>query len=299
MDITKFEKFDQVCCSKLPDEIDKILNTAKGKKACAIGFITTDDFYGFYLTWDYSDNIDQYFDWKNTLQPDFLYQPVVDIVEDCGDIDFCNASEKKWEFAQTLLSILEKSIKQIPDEIFQKNGFQREDILFFSTMSDGDYIKEMMEVSVKMFNTMETPKTQEVLVHDGISPILVAETEEDAQFRQLWNALVPVSGRAKTAQGEIIRIAGRIQHEFLDNGGINWDDDFRKMLNVFPKYLYLGNAFCEDDIKSAELLTTLLITAGDQGRTDDFLCSALCACAVAWVRQNPLAIEPLEADYNR
>ena len=86
---------------------------------------------------------------------------------------------------------------------------------------------------------------------------------------------------------------------FLDNGGINWDDDFRKMLNVFPKYLYLGNAFCEDDIKSAELLTTLLITAGDQGRTDDFLCSALCACAIAWVRQNPLAIEPLEADYNR
>ncbi|MDE7310132.1 MAG: hypothetical protein K2N87_00660 [Eubacterium sp.] len=136
-------------------------------------------------------------------------------------------------------------------------------------------------------------------VHDGTSPIIVTETEESAQFQQLWSYLVPPSGRAKTAQGEIIRIAGRIQHEFLDNGCINWDDDFRNMLHAFPKYLRLGNAFQEDDIKSAELLTNLLITAGDQGRIEDFLCSALCACAVTWVQQNPEVIAPLEADYRR
>lgn len=136
-------------------------------------------------------------------------------------------------------------------------------------------------------------------VHDGVSPIIITETEETAQFHQLWNYLVPPSGRAKTAQGEIIRIAGRIQHEFLDNGGINWDDDFRKMLQAFPKYLSLGNAFSEDDIKSAELLTNLLIAAGDEGRIMDHLCSALCACAVTWVSQNPEVIAPLEADYNR
>ena len=33
-----------------------------------------------------------------------------------------------------------------------------------------------------------------------------------------WDYLVPPSGQAETAQGEIIRIAGRIQHEMLDNG---------------------------------------------------------------------------------
>ncbi len=83
---------------------------------------------------------------------------------------------------------------------------------------------------------VETPP-----VHDGVSPIIITETEETAQFNQLWSYLVPSSGRAKTAQGEIIRIAGRVQHEFLDNGGMNWDDDFRKMLRAFPKYLSLGN----------------------------------------------------------
>lgn len=47
MDTSKFEKFAQVCSKELPNEIDKILNEAKGEKACAIGFITVDDFYVF------------------------------------------------------------------------------------------------------------------------------------------------------------------------------------------------------------------------------------------------------------
>lgn len=146
---------------------------------------------------------------------------------------------------------------------------------------------------------MEKEEKQTVLIHDGISPIIVTETEETAQFQQLWNYLVPPHGRAKTAQGEIIRIAGRVQHEFLDNSGMNWDDDFRKMLYTFPKYLRLGNAFCEDNIKSAEILIHLLIAAGDKGCINDFLCSALCSCAVAWVQQNPEVIMPLQADYKR
>lgn len=136
-------------------------------------------------------------------------------------------------------------------------------------------------------------------VHDGVSPIIVTETEEKAQFRQLWDYLVPPSGRAETAQGEIIRIAGRVQHELMDNGGMNWDEDFRKMLRAFTRYVRLGNAFNDDDIKSAELLTQLLTAAGDKGCAEDFLCSALCACAVAWVQQNPEVIAPPDADYSR
>lgn len=163
MDIARLEKFGQRCSKELPNEIDKILNAAKGEKACAIGFITTDDFYGFYLSWDYSKDIDEYYDWENGLQPDFLYQPLVDVVEACEDIDLCNPSEEKWEFAQTLLAVLEKSIKQIPDEIFQKNNFKREDILFFATMGSGDYIQEMIDTSVKMFNTSETLETYGVI----------------------------------------------------------------------------------------------------------------------------------------
>lgn len=142
-------------------------------------------------------------------------------------------------------------------------------------------------------------QTDDTTIHDGISPIIVTEGEEEAQFNELYKYLVPPFRRAKTAQGEIIRIAGRVRNEFLANGGVNWDDNYRKMLYAFPKYLRLGNAFDEDDIVAAEAMAGLLISAGDEGRIDDFLCAVLCSYAVAWVQQNPEVIEPLEADYKR
>lgn len=55
-----------------------------------------------------------------------------------------------------MLSVLEKNIKEIPEKIFEKNGFRREDILFFATMGDGDYIEKMLEASIKMFNSTKT-----------------------------------------------------------------------------------------------------------------------------------------------
>lgn len=49
------------------------------------------------------------------------------------------------------------------------------------------------------------------------------------QFDQLWDLLVPSCGAASTVQGEAVRVCGRLAHELLDNGGINWDDDFQTM----------------------------------------------------------------------
>ncbi len=156
MDTTILDQFDLECSRHLPDEIDKILKTAQGNNACSIGFITTDDFYGFYLAWDLSYNITEYFDWKNGTEPDFLYYPLVDVIDTRVDIDLCTPSEEKWAFALAVLAVLEKNIRKLPDEIFARNGFCRENILFFATMGDGDYITEMMDASAAMFNSRET-----------------------------------------------------------------------------------------------------------------------------------------------
>ena len=102
---------------------------------------------------------------------------------------------------------------------------------------------------------------------------------ENEEFQSFWDLLVPPKGKAETAQGETIRIAGRIQHEFLDNGCINWDEDFKKMLDAFVKYVQLGNGFSGDDLKSAELLVQLLKDNGDKGFIDDNLTAVLCSCA--------------------
>ena len=56
---------------------------------------------------------------------------------------------------------------------------------------------------------------------------------EKEEFQSFWDLLVPPKGKAETAQGEVIRIAGRIEYEFLDNGCINWDEDFKKCWTLF------------------------------------------------------------------
>lgn len=143
-------------------------------------------------------------------------------------------------------------------------------------------------------------RSEEKFIHDGVSLINVPdEDDENKAFQMLWEYLVPPYGKAQTAQGEIIRIAGRVQHEFLGNGCINWDEDFQKMLDAFLKYLQLGNAFTEEDLKSAEVLVQLLKENGEKGFIDDRLTTVLCSCAMAWVKQNPEVVAPLEAEYSR
>ena len=162
MDLKRFESFAEQCNEKLADAVSEILKKGRkhglfangGNKTRAIGFITTDDFYGFYLTWSCkSSDIDEYYDWKNASYPPFLYQPLVDIVDNSKDIDLLRRSDEKWEFAHALLTVLAQSIKQLPYKLFTDNGCKRQDITFFATMSDGDYISEMLEASVRMFNT--------------------------------------------------------------------------------------------------------------------------------------------------
>ena len=136
-------------------------------------------------------------------------------------------------------------------------------------------------------------------VHDGVSPIIVPDGDEDKAFQALWDYLVPPRGKAQTAQGEIIRIAGRVQYEFLDNGCINWDEDFKKMLDAFLQYLQLGKGFDEEDLKTAGVLVNLIKENGDQGFIDDKLMLVLCSCAMTWVKQNPEVMAPLPAEYSR
>lgn len=154
-----------------------------------------------------------------------------------------------------------------------------------------------MEEKIMAENEKES---KEKMIHDGVSLINIPDEEDEGKaFQMLWDDLVPSSGTAQTAQGEMIRIAGRVQYEFLDNGCMNWDEDFQKMLDAFLKYLTLGNGFNEEDLKTAEVLVTLLKENGEKGVIDDRLTSVLCSCAMAWLKQNPEVMAPLEAEYRR
>ncbi len=164
MDKNRFSEFDRQLKERLADTVEEILKKSRTgfigvnkSKVRAIGFVTTDDFYGFYVTWSCKKcNIDDYYDWKDALYPPFLYQPLVDIVDSTKDIDLLRKSDEKWEFATALMNVLSENIHALPKELFEKYGCSRDDILFFATMSDGDYMQEMLEFSLQNFNKKET-----------------------------------------------------------------------------------------------------------------------------------------------
>lgn len=70
------------------------------------------------------------------------------------------------------------------------------------------------------------------------------------QYEKLWDELVPGSGEAETVKGELVRIVGRITHEYYNNGNFNaietqeYEDGFGSS-SVTPYYKEMFD-FIED-----------------------------------------------------
>lgn len=126
---------------------------------------------------------------------------------------------------------------------------------------------------------------------------LIAVTAADwsAQHQQLWQLLVPSSGAARTVQGEVIRLSGRISIEIIDNGGANWSADFKKMLKALVEHL--GSAVPLSDLQQAEARThaASLKNGTDSAEHTD----RLCELAVCWVIANPEPIPLSLPSYSR
>lgn len=111
----------------------------------------------------------------------------------------------------------------------------------------------------------------------------------------LWDLLVPSSGAAHTAQGEAIRIAGRLSHEILDNGGVNWGADFSRMLDAFASLVGTRVPLDADDLaETRELASALRRGSGDEDQL-----ARLTRLAVAWVERNPTPVALTQVAYGR
>ena len=147
----------------------------------------------------------------------------------------------------------------------------------------------------KLCEMFDAEMLQAASFHDGVSPVILTTVGGfKDNFEELWNFLVPPRGRAQTAQGEVIRIAGRIEDELMRNGGLNWDEDYRKMLYTFRDYMRLTDPFEEPD----EYLENIIDALKDGDVNDGMICR-LRYCALHWVEDNPEVRPLLEADYTR
>jgi hypothetical protein len=64
-----------------------------------------------------------------------------------------------------------------------------------------------------------------------------------AEHSELWARLVPGSGQAKTLQGELIRIAGKLTNQAYRNGNRDWDADYETMWRLLGQHLCDGSTF--------------------------------------------------------
>lgn len=61
--------------------------------------------------------------------------------------------------------------------------------------------------------------------------------------KRIWKELVPKSGQADSLQGELLRQAEKLRYEAVDNGNINWDDNFEWFCDFISETLQKSNLF--------------------------------------------------------
>lgn len=198
---------------------------------------------------------------------------------------------KKYEICKVLLDhgaeITERSRLFVSafSETFHRHNLGKPGTKFLKSQTEG------LEKLCKMF---DAEMRRETSFHDGVSPIILTTVGGfKNNFEELWDFLVPPRGRAQTAQGEVIRIAGRVRDELFRNGGMNWDEDYRKMLYAFREYLCLGNPVYSEEY--VEEITGALM----EGDVNDGMLVRIYYCALNWVEHNPEVMPLLDTDYNR
>ena len=132
-----------------------------------------------------------------------------------------------------------------------------------------------------LYATFEVTPVPRRRMHDGTALIAVQATTWQKQHAELWQLLVPSGGPARTVQGEVIRISGRISDEWERNGGINWDRGYVEMARALAGHLRRGTPLGSAEIDEVDALVRGLAERDGEGN------DRLAALAVAWVLRNP------------
>ena len=166
-----------------------------------------------------------------------------------------------------------------------------EDFEFHREKFNPEYLEETdagLQQLYKLFNVPPVPRR---IQHDGQSSIILTGDTWEKRYMQAWDSLVPSNGSAATVQGEVVRIAGRINLELLRNAMGNWDKEYRKMLTAISSYLQQGNPLSESELAEVTDIQKHILEDDGTGT------QRLCELATAWVVQNPQPIALGKVNY--
>ena len=171
-----------------------------------------------------------------------------------------------------------------------------EDTEFHREAFNKDYIEEIDAGLAKLYKLFDVEPIKQRKIHDGVSPIVVESGAWKEQFAELWELLIPSHGAAKTLQGEVVRIAGRVRDEMNRNGGCNWNRDYRMMLDAFVKHVASESALSDAELEEVKSLASSISPSGN---FDETSLDRLCELATKWVLQNPEPIKLETPKYKR
>ena len=166
-----------------------------------------------------------------------------------------------------------------------------EDFEFRRADTDAEWLEEADAALQELYKLFDVPPVPRRIQHDGKSPIVLAGHTWEERYEQAWILLVPGSGSATTVQGEVVRIAGRVNDELLRNAMGNWNKEYRKMLTAISGYLRQGNPLSESELTEVADIQKHILEDDGTGS------QRLCELATAWVVQNPQPIALGKVNY--
>lgn len=155
-----------------------------------------------------------------------------------------------------------------------------------------DTVDEASAGLERLYALFSVPPVPRRDLHPIDKPIILPEGGWQDAHQALWKALVPGTGAAPTVQGEVIRISGRVADEIVRNGGINWDDNYREMVDAFDAHMASGMPLPDEALaRSRVAASEIRRKRGDP--------AVLMELAVQWVALNPMPIALAKPDYDR
>ncbi|WP_202703456.1 ankyrin repeat domain-containing protein [Flavobacterium sp. UGB4466] len=205
--------------------------------------------------------------------------PLVYALKRASNINLINLAE--------ISKILLKSSLEITQEMKDTVTRRGEDFEFHRENFNKDSLNDTDFALNELYTIFDVPPVKKRILHDGMSPIVVNGGTWQKQYEELWELLVPSKGSAKTIQGEVVRISGKVRDEIYRNGGGNWNIDFKKMLDALFTHLSSNHCLSDQELEEANSIIKDIRKNGD-GESDELI--FLCELATKWVLANTTPI---------
>lgn len=122
---------------------------------------------------------------------------------------------------------------------------------------------EKTDNSTSKDDEIDWSKQYEVVEKIGVKGYLPIHLEE---CKYIWRNMVPKSGQANNLQGEMLRMAEKLRNEALNNGNINWDDNFEWFCDFLKEKLAYCGLFNETKNTKIEMILNYIKDNGNYAR---------------------------------